>query len=235
MGVQVAVERLGGLEIAAERLFEDDVPPRRILSVALRQHSGFGELVDDRRVKRGGHREVERPVGGEVAFRLELVEEPVEPAIEIEIRVVAGDVVDLGEKRVALFIRSSSQERAQVVTEAVVAVRGPRAADDARILVQQPAPEQVVERRKKFPLGKVARSAEDDERPRGRMDFHTEIAAVITDVWHDFSLLLYFSTGSIPASFTRSRKSAFSISARNFRAVSPGIFAASTARFTASG
>ena len=65
---QFAVQRLGGSEIGAERLFDHQPPPRAVLG----QHAGAAEFAADRQERVRRRRQIEQPVAAGFARGLEL-------------------------------------------------------------------------------------------------------------------------------------------------------------------
>ena len=184
IAVQLDIQFFGGGGVAAERLFQHHVPPRTAV-LRFGELAGRVKLFDDGGIERRGHRQIDGAVGGKFAAFFQLVEPLSEGVVVFGPVVVESMVVDAPQEFVQLRIGAAGEFGADVVAEAVVAVGGAGAADDPGLLMEQPAPEQVVQRRIEFAPGEVAGSAEDDQSSGGRADFDAEIAAPVVAFQHN--------------------------------------------------
>jgi hypothetical protein len=154
----------GGFEIGAERLFDDDPPPRAVLG----HHAGAGELFGDRQecIRRG--REIEQAVAAGLALGLELVELPAHRIHRGGILRISLDAGDAGEQLVRQrIVDLAGRELMQALHQALGELLAGHAlagdADHAKIIRQKVAGEEIVERRDHQAMGEVAGGAENDK------------------------------------------------------------------------
>ena len=173
---QLAVQRARARQVGAERLLDDDAGPAALRAaapaVAGSRQAGPVELVDDLRVERRRHREVEEPI----ARRAAVAVDPVEPLRELDVggRIVEVTAVVLDALRERLPDRLLRRPVAAVLVDAleqvgaelVVGQVAPREADDGELRRQEAAEQPVVERGSELALGEVAGRSADDHRAR---------------------------------------------------------------------
>ena len=155
------VERHGGRQVVAERLLDDEAPPR---VVAFRQQAGLAELAGDHGELRRRRGEIEQHVAARI-------EEAGERLVGLRRFELAGKIaaafeepVDVGRAVAALELLHAL---AQVIAKAVVADVTRRDADEREIVRQQSVAPQVAQGRHQQAAGQVARRAEDHQRAGG--------------------------------------------------------------------
>ncbi len=157
------------LQIAAERLLDDDATPRVGVVGPVVDKSGVLQLLrDDGEVARRD-REVERVVAHGAAFDVELLDRLAQPAERVVVAELAGDEADALQQ---LLPRLLTERRARVLADGVVDdVRevlvlpvAAREADQREPGWQQTPVREVVHGGHELLAGQVARHAEDHER-----------------------------------------------------------------------
>ena len=164
-GKNLAVERLGRGQVAAEGLLDHDPPERASLFL---EQAGPAELRDDRAEEARGHRQVEDDVAtqsaaegrvgrGILEIDLEVAKPRPDPIpgprvylrrVELRGRVMGEGLHGLGERGCPALVS---------MVEAVEP-------QDGEVLAEQAAAREIVERRHQQALRQVAARAEDDER-----------------------------------------------------------------------
>ena len=161
--VDVRVQLLRAHEVAPERLLEHDLRAG--------VQSGLSDPAHDLRVGGRGGGRVEEPPAPRAEPRVDLLEVldevihgPLVVELTRQVRQVPGEVVPdlaLGSVR-----RELHDVVVGVLAELLVRPYGPRVAGDREPLRQQPAQEQVVERRQQLASREITRSPEDHDRLR---------------------------------------------------------------------
>ena len=162
----LAVELLRGVEVAPERLLDDDpAPPAVVLLVV---EAAPTELADDLRERRRLGRQVEQQVGARLVLQvhpLETLRERVEGGVVAEVAPVVRDPLE----ELALHLRleldpAVGVERpGDVLAERRVVVRPPPDGEEPPVGGQEVRPPELGERREDLAVGQVAGRPEQDD------------------------------------------------------------------------
>src|SRR5262249_3360954 len=163
---QLAIERLGGGEVTTERLLDDDAGPRSVARGL--DQAGLAERRPDRAERLGRRRQVEDDVALGTVPRGDLVQGAaqlvdVTPAVERAASIVRGALQALEERPVDGRRAELVHRLRQTLAHGLVGERLRAEGDDREVLVEEPVPGEVVERREKLAVREVAAAAEDHQ------------------------------------------------------------------------
>src|SRR5205823_11969288 len=164
----LAVERPRALQVAAERLLDDDAGPAALHA----GEAGSAEVGDDVVIEARWRRAIEEPVARAAAPALDLLEPLLEAAVQLRAGRVTGDVVHAAREPVPHVLRGNLEPReARHAFARAPAVRrvghlAARGADDGEELGQRAGRVEAPQRGYELAVRQVARRAEDDERER---------------------------------------------------------------------
>src|SRR6266508_683082 len=161
---ELAVERPRGVEVAAERLLDDDAPPAGVLAI----EPCRAEPAHDDLELLGRGREVEERVPRRAVVPRDALGRRRDRRVGAGLLEVSPDVVEAPhelrpERVLDRARRELAHRRGRVLAEARVVERSPGDADEGEVRWQEPVRAQVVERRQKLALREVPQRAEDDE------------------------------------------------------------------------